>query len=1067
MKTASFFSALAIAFVLCFYNTGSWAQASDNSTLKNYNSLFGAQNWAFEENMGQLSDPSGANISDIKFFGKSAGVQVYCKTGGLSFVFIKKTVKIALQDKNLGLVSKFPQINTSAIVAARMDMEFENANPNVKIISEDKAEHSLNYFKANATIKGVSAWKKLTYVNLYPNIDMVLLTKGQGLEYKFVVHPGGKASDIKLIRKGMDKMEMLEDGGIRCSSAFGQITEAKPISYTGQKGIKSSFVTNGNNTVSFSTGSYDHKQDLVIDPDLTWATYYGGTENDFGIGLTTDVSGNVYITGSTLSTAGIATKGASQTALGGSHAREDAFVAKFSSAGALLWASYFGGDSMESGVSVAMDSKGNVFVGGTTQSISGIATKGAYQTSLGGTTIANDAFLAKFNGSGVLQWATYYGGEGNEALTGVAVDGSNNICISGYTSASAKGIATSGAFQTSSNGSYDAFLAKFSNSGALLWGTYFGGSSTDAAYSVAVDGSKNIYMSGLTYSASIATTGAFKTNVNTINGNAFLTKFDSNGVQKWGTYFGGNGGDNSFGVTTNGKSDVYITGNTGSPSGIATTGAYQTSLNTQNYSAFIADFSMAGALKWATYYGGEYVDAGLAIALDKPGNIFITGYTISTTGIASSGAYQKSLANPSAKVPDAYLAKFTNSGSFRYGTYYGGAGVEEAIAIAVDNADNIYLTGVTTSDSGIATSGSFQTALAGGYDAFLTKFQICDLKAAAAGTKTVCVNDNGYYKASDNPNTAYSWTATGGTIVSGAGTDSIVVRWTSTTGKGSVMVKEVTITGCRDSVIIPVTVNALPIAGITGKLFPCTGVKTAYHTFSSTGITYNWTVTGGIAKSATTADSIIVQWPNNPGKGTLLVKEKNTAGCVSSDSTEVVINAFPNAKYTVTDVGKGSYIFKSADSTNPATGYSWFFQGGPTITGYHVSHVYAHAGTYHVIFTVTNAAGCISLKDSVLSIIHAGIDKQSGTGFGLNIYPNPFEGTTHILFSIPVPGRVQITVTDMLGRDIATLADKTMEAGNHETVLNDKITHLGPGTYFVKISANGQSTTQKIVKMRD
>jgi hypothetical protein len=225
---------------------------------------------------------------------------------------------------------------------------------------------------------------------------------------------------------------------------------------------------------------------------------------------------------------------------------------------------------------------------GHTPSTSGIATAGAHQTIYGGS--STDAFLVKFNSSGVRQWATYYGGPGVDIGYSCVTDASGNIYLAGDTQQeflpASSGMTTIGAHQSAYGGGYsDGFLVKFDSNGLRQWGTYYGGSLLDVSFSCATDASGNVYMSGNTQSSSgIATAGAHQTTVN----DAFLVSFNSSGVRQSGTYCGG-----IKNVCTNDASgNVYITGYTQSNSGIATAGAHQTANGNSGYNdAFLLKFN--------------------------------------------------------------------------------------------------------------------------------------------------------------------------------------------------------------------------------------------------------------------------------------------------------------------------------------------------------------------------------------------------------------------------------------------------------------------------------------------
>jgi hypothetical protein len=455
-----------------------------------------------------------------------------------------------------------------------------------------------------------------------------------------------------------------------------------------------------------------------------WGTYYTGTGQvwpngeDRGQACITDAAGNVYMVGTTNSNSDIATVGAHQTIYAGGDtiggfSGTDAFLVKFNSSGVRQWATYYGGSEWDYGTSCAIDASGNIYMIGSTSSTSGIATAGAHETTI------NDGFLVKFNSNGVRQWGTYFEGNGNACTT----DASGNIYIVGLTN-STSGIATAGAHQTVMSGSGDAFLVKFNSSGVKQWGTYFGGASSGASgmekgISCATDALGNVYMVGQTPSTSgIATTGAHQTIYGGGSCDAFLVKFNSSGVMQSGTYYGGAGVDIGYSCATDATGNVYLAGDTQqeflpASSGMTTIGAHQSAYGGGYSDGFLVKFDSNGLRQWGTYYGGSLLDVSFSCATDASGNVYMSGNTQSSSGIATAGAHQTT-------VNDAFLVSFNSSGVRQSGTYYGGI----KNVCTSDASGNVYMTGYTQSSSGIATAGAHQTAKGNsGYsDAFLVKF---------------------------------------------------------------------------------------------------------------------------------------------------------------------------------------------------------------------------------------------------------------------------------------------------------------------------------------------------------
>lgn len=318
------------------------------------------------------------------------------------------------------------------------------------------------------------------------------------------------------------------------------------------------------------------------DGNRLWGTFFGSGSNDYGEGVSTDNQGNVYITGViTSSTCIPMTAGAHQPNFGG---YEDAFLVKYNSAGVIQWSTYYGGSNYEYGHSIKIDTSGNVYLTGITRSSNNISTSGSFQQNYNGGSWIGDAFLVKFNSIGVRQWSTYYGGTDDDYGSDIGIDPQGNIIMVGYTS-STTNISTAGAHQIGNGGYEDAFITKFSSSGIRLWGSYYGGSSTDRARSISIDAQGNLFMVGNTYSNNnISTNGSYQIN-NGGNEDEFLVKFNSNGVRQWGTYYGGSSidGDNQAPVGQSGGPDVaidlsgniYISGETWSSDNISSSGSHQ------------------------------------------------------------------------------------------------------------------------------------------------------------------------------------------------------------------------------------------------------------------------------------------------------------------------------------------------------------------------------------------------------------------------------------------------------------------------------------------------------------
>ena len=312
-----------------------------------------------------------------------------------------------------------------------------------------------------------------------------------------------------------------------------------------------------NDAVTFSIPAYDHTQPLVIDPTLQWSTYYGGSSSDYGYGITTGPSGEVVVTGYTISINFPVVAGFQMSNQGG----RDAFVVKFDALGFRQWATYYGGSNDDRGFGVATDGSGDVYFAGDTFSQNFPVTPGAFQTGNGG---GFDAFLVKLNAAGLRLWGTYAGSFEEDKAFAVDADASGNVVIAGKTRSVSFPV-TNGTAQTTNAGGEDAFVLRFNTIGTRIWGTYYGGREDEYALGVKFDGAGNVFITGPTLSPNFPTTsGAFQQNHLGSN-DAFLVKLTSTGGLLWATLYGGNGNDVANGVTVDPSGNAIFAGVTTSP----------------------------------------------------------------------------------------------------------------------------------------------------------------------------------------------------------------------------------------------------------------------------------------------------------------------------------------------------------------------------------------------------------------------------------------------------------------------------------------------------------------------
>ncbi len=647
------------------------------------------------------------------------------------------------------------------------------------------------------------------------------------------------------------------------------------------------------------------------------------------------------------------------------------------------WGTYYGGTGTEEQYGCTADALGNVYATGYTTSTTSIATVGAHQTVYGGGPGGWDAYLVKFNAAGVRQWCTYYGGADIDQGFSCAVDAGNNVFLAGIT-VSLSGIASPGSYQTVyGGGTGDAFLVKFNSNGVRQWGTYYGGSSVEQAYSCAIDPSGNIFISGYaTSTTAIASVGSHQP---ALGGgyDAFLAKFAPNGVRIWGTYYGGTGSESFSYAATDLSGNVYLSGNTPSATGIATPGAHQPASGGGSTDGYLAKFNASGVRQWATYYGGTSTDAFRGCKTDASGNVYVTGFTQSASGIATPGAHQT--------VPggsyDPMLVKFDPSGVRQWGTYYGGGTFEQGYSCAVNPLGEVYMTGYTSSTTGIANAPAYQATSGGSDDAFLVKF---------------------------DPNGVVRW----GTYYGGESTDQGYSCAVDLSGR----VYLSGTTGSTLAIASPGAYQAVRSTPSDGYLVKFCDVSVAL--VSQTNILCNGGNSGAAQVSASGSDSFTYNWmPGNPaGDGTASVTGLTagtwtcviTNNCGSTDSVFVNITQ-PNALASTSSAssilcngGSATVTVNGSGGTSPYTGTGTFSvtAGGP----YSYTVTDNNGCTSTTTITVTQPTALASSSSSTAILCNGGNATVTVNGSGGTA---PYTGTG--TFSVTAGGPYSYSVTDNNG----------------------------------------------------
>jgi hypothetical protein len=347
--------------------------------------------------------------------------------------------------------------------------------------------------------------------------------------------------------------------------------------------------------------------------------------------------------------------------------------------------------------------------------------------------------VTQLNSQGnALNFSTYLGGSGNDEGSGIAVDSSGFIYVTGGTSSQNDFPTTTGAFQgLFGGGMNDGFVTKFdptqSGSAALVYSTFLGGGGTERGNSITVDSSGNAYVTGRTSSPDFPMANAVQATYAGGQDDVFVTELNSTASNiVFSTFLGGAGADQAFGIALDSTNGVYLTGVTDSAN-FPTVNAYQTASAGSTDIFFVKLGAGGNPLVYSTYFGGSAADLGAGIATDSSGVAYITGRTASSVDFpVSPDAIQPGFGGGP---DDAFIVKIDPSASgtpsLVFSSYAGGTKDENipspgragnpAGGIAVDSSGNVYVTGNTSSPD-FPTINAYQPSYAGDpSDAFILK----------------------------------------------------------------------------------------------------------------------------------------------------------------------------------------------------------------------------------------------------------------------------------------------------------------------------------------------------------
>jgi len=625
------------------------------TALLSFFSALSQGNIEFVENKGQWD-------SRVKYKGAVSNGAFFIREGGFTMVQynpvdVANAMKL-LHERAAGVPDEKYMVRTHAF-----HVDFLGASKEIKQVPDKKIQAYNNYFSGSDPSKwagGCSIYQAITLKEVYPNVDVRYYTENGFLKYDIMVKPGGDVSKIALKYEGADKLEV-KNKELAISTSVGELRESSPYTYqagvAGKEEISCKYVVK-DNVVRFNVKNYDRNSSLIIDPFVVFCSFSGSSADNWGYTATYGLDGSMYGGGIVHDPGFPVSSGAFQTNFQGGNF--DIGIIKLSPGGAArIYATYVGGSGNDQPHSLIVDNAGNLVLAG--RSDSPITGAGSYPVTGGASGVVGpcgsfDIVITKLNATGTaIIGSKRIGGTsfdgvnistsrspnslqqnyGDDGRSEVILDAAGNVLVASCTQSTGN-VSTNNfpvigsVFQNTPGGSQDGVLIKLTpDLSSVIFSSFLGGNSNDAAYVLSTAPNGNIYVAGGTESDSPSFPGNEAGTIGSVNNGSidgFVAIITSNGASVVrSTFIGTPGRDQVFGIQFDNRGFPYITGQT-TGNWPVQNAAYSNAGGKQFICKMRPDLS---GYVYSTCFGSGSVTPNISITaflVDRCENVYVSGW---------------------------------------------------------------------------------------------------------------------------------------------------------------------------------------------------------------------------------------------------------------------------------------------------------------------------------------------------------------------------------------------------------------------------------------------------------